>query len=33
MARIEYKNDNTRALEEAEGSDGRMNGLSYIFCS
>ena len=25
MARIEYKNDNTRALEEAEGSDGRLN--------
>jgi len=25
MARIEYKNDQTRSLEEAEGSDGRMN--------
>lgn len=25
MARIEYKNDTTRALEEAEGSAGRMN--------
>ena len=25
MARIEFKNDKTRALEEAEGSDGRMN--------
>lgn len=25
MARIEYKNDITRALEEAEGSDGRLN--------
>ena len=25
MARIEYKNDNTRALEESEGSDGRLN--------
>ncbi len=25
MARIEYKNDQTRALEETEGSDGRMN--------
>ena len=25
MARIEYKNDVTRALEEAEGSDGRLN--------
>ena len=25
MARIEYKNDETRALEEAEGSNGRMN--------
>ena len=25
MARIEYKNDATRALEEAEGSNGRMN--------
>lgn len=35
MARIEYKNDVTRALEEAEGSDGRMNvdarsgGITY----
>lgn len=25
MARIEFKNDVTRALEEAEGSDGRLN--------
>ena len=25
MARIEYKNDGTRALEEAEGSAGRLN--------
>jgi hypothetical protein len=25
MARLEYKNDRTRALEEAEGSDGRLN--------
>ena len=25
MARIDYKNDVTRALEEAEGSDGRLN--------
>ena len=25
MARIEYKNDVTRSLEEAEGSDGRLN--------
>ena len=25
MARIEYKNDVTRGLEEAEGSDGRLN--------
>lgn len=25
MARIEFKNDQTRALEEAEGSSGRMN--------
>lgn len=25
MARIEFKNDRTRSLEEAEGSDGRMN--------
>lgn len=25
MARIEYKNDVTRASEEAEGSDGRLN--------
>ena len=25
MARIEFKNDISRALEEAEGSDGRMN--------
>ena len=25
MARIEYKNDSTRALEEMEGSDGRAN--------
>ena len=25
MARIEYKNDQTRALEESEGSDGRLN--------
>ena len=25
MARIEFKNDVTRAFEEAEGSDGRMN--------
>lgn len=25
MARTEYKNDQTRALEEAEGSDGRLN--------
>jgi len=25
MARIEYKNDRTRAFEEAEGSDGRLN--------
>ena len=35
MARIEYKNDITRALEESEGSDGRLNvdarsgGLPY----
>jgi len=25
MSRIEYKNDVSRALEEAEGSDGRLN--------
>jgi len=25
MARIEFKNDSTRALEESEGSDGRLN--------
>lgn len=25
MARIDYKNDITRAVEEAEGSDGRLN--------
>ena len=25
MARIEYRNDGTRATEEAEGSDGRLN--------
>jgi len=25
MARIDFKNDQTRALEEAEGSDGRLN--------
>ena len=25
MARIDYKNDTTRAVEEAEGSDGRLN--------
>lgn len=25
MARIEFKNDQTRALEEVEGSDGRLN--------
>lgn len=25
MARIEYKNDQTRSLEESEGSDGRLN--------
>lgn len=25
MARIEYKNDTTRAIEEMEGSDGRAN--------
>jgi len=25
MARIDYKNDRTRASEEAEGSDGRLN--------
>lgn len=25
MARIEYKNDQNRATEEAEGSDGRLN--------
>ena len=25
MARIEYKNDRTRATEETEGSDGRLN--------
>jgi len=25
MARIDYKNDVTRAVEEAEGSDGRLN--------
>lgn len=25
MARIEYRNDRTRAIEEAEGSDGRLN--------
>jgi len=25
MARIEYKNDRTRAIEEMEGSDGRAN--------
>jgi len=25
MAKIEYKNDITRAFEEAEGSDGRLN--------
>jgi len=25
MARIEYKNDKTRAIEEQEGSDGRAN--------
>jgi hypothetical protein len=25
MARIEYKNDQTRATEETEGSDGRLN--------
>ncbi len=25
MARIDYKNDLTRAVEEAEGSDGRLN--------
>ena len=28
MARIEYKNDVTRALEEMEGSDGRANTSS-----
>lgn len=25
MARIEFRNDNTRATEETEGSDGRLN--------
>jgi len=25
MARVEYKNDQTRAIEEAEGTDGRLN--------
>lgn len=25
MPKIQFKNDNTRALEEAEGSDGRLN--------
>jgi len=30
MARIEYKNDRTRASEEAEGSDGRLNVSSRV---
>jgi hypothetical protein len=30
MARIEFKNDKTRAFEETEGSDGRLNVSSRI---